>query len=720
MRKLRIVELLQQELFKIISGKVVRIGFAVLLILNIMTFAYFSARVQKNLIVTQDDYTRRLDSVILNTDKNMLRLKALGIDEDQYVYRYQQHVKGVYSKLAPKVRLAESPVSSGWKLLVDYDFVCAFSFLFAVLMISQSFIEERWLGIWLVVRTGRNGRLVTAFCKMGVFSALTFLTTVTFQLSQLIMIGFTFGYDGFFECVQNIDGYILYPYNELICGFILKVFLGRAAVIVLLSYVVVCLSTVSNNVYISAIGAIVCYALGFILDMVSGTNEWLKCNFYSVISPSTIYERVHTVNFFGQTANSALMTWMFIIVAGIVCMAVSLYKLSVGYVNHKIANRIKRRSVVNVKYKFTRDCQPSVSLTTYEIHKLATPATLIIMITLMVLKLCSTNISYDVEIARKYEIVKELIDEHVGESIEKMLENFELELTEFNKIVELEGDMTDRYFQGEITSAEFTDYIDSKNIAVAKIEPLSILISRLSYLANLDLDKGLHGELLFDYAAEKLCKCDFDLPLFLTVVLISITVALYERASGSNGCFLPILSTTKYGRKNALDTKAIMLTSVTIGVCCVYALIELGFFLYYGDVSSLNVPIVSLPTYCDTDSSISILLFFVLRHFLNTIAYIAVALVILTVSQYFRNRTVMYLITTTVIAFPTALRRSGAGIFEYFDPTLLMSGNRIYLLSSRVIQMDFLIWTLVVMAFALVSVVIYFLCRCDDRTYRQG
>ena len=186
-----------------------------------------------------------------------------------------------------------------------------------------------------------------------------------------------------------------------------------------------------------------------------------------------------------------------------------------------------------------------------------------------------------------------------------MLQDFTVELDEAKLIVNSEAAMTNRYFRGVITSEEFSDYIDSKNIAAAKIEPLQILISRLSYLADLDLYKGLHGELLFDHAAEELCKSDFDLPLFLTIMLVSITLALYECVGGSNECFLPILSTTKRGRKNALDTKAIMLTSVTIGVCCVYALIELGFFLYYGDVSSLNVPIVmylSSKTYYSVNS----------------------------------------------------------------------------------------------------------------------
>ena len=84
------LRLISYEISKWFHCRILNIGFIVLLIINLLFTHYYSVNCRIPISdINNTEYSQTLESICLNADKNMEKLKKIGVDENQYTYRYQ-------------------------------------------------------------------------------------------------------------------------------------------------------------------------------------------------------------------------------------------------------------------------------------------------------------------------------------------------------------------------------------------------------------------------------------------------------------------------------------------------------------------------------------------------------------------------------------------------------------------------------------------------------
>ena len=132
-----------------------------------------------------------------------------------------------------------------------------------------------------------------------------------------------------------------------------------------------------------------------------------------------------------------------------------------------------------------------------------------------------------------------------GELTPEKLSFLEAEREEIDTILSMEEDMRQAYVQGEITSAEYSAYLDTCEYASNKDGFLQLAEDRRDYLLTLG-ESGREGWFLYDTGWKKLtcAETDYFLYAFILMICAGIFAVEYRQDNPKDG-FARILRTTR-------------------------------------------------------------------------------------------------------------------------------------------------------------------------------
>ena len=680
------------EINKWLHCRLLKISFIVLLIINLLFTCYSSV---ERRIVASDmndaEYRETLETISFNADKNMERLKKLGVGEEQYTYRYQQKIKEIYTGLAENVYISENMVSPSWCVFLHYDLVNLFVLLYVIVLLYTMFLEDRSGGMWNIIRASRNGRSVMIAVKMIAYVAIIIAVSILYQLSSLARVIVLHGGKGVSEAIQKVSGYEFAPYHARIITVLVTSVLQRAMVVASLSMISVFFTVLSGHPFISVLSTLAWYLIRYIVSLLPHHSTWMMSNFYTLLSPALSITRYHSVNFLDIPVDSAK--------AACVLIAIVFMLSIVGAYVVMLYERKKASSLKIFKPRFPEKHlsvvhnKTSISLINHEIYKCFGMKTVIGISILLLANVFMIYYDYnEMKISASYTLVNEYMDSMNGISNAELLAVAEEDLNDALKTIDMEDEVTNRFFGGEINSQSFAEYNQKLSEAKSMIKPLDMLITRTIYLMNIEETKGITCRPIFSKPIERLIGNDFNILLFLTVIFTTITISTSEYCNdNTGGGFLPIMTVCKKGREKTFINKIVIAICSVMCFCVLFYITDFIVYAMNADVKLLAVPIVSLPDFEGTDTAISINAWLLWKWSSVFLSYALVVGMIFITSHFIHNVIFLYILTTAVTIFPKILFILGVDVMKYLDYTALLSGTRIYMISSRYFRCDYIL-----------------------------
>lgn len=685
------LQLISYEISKWFHCRILNIGFIVLLIINLLFTHYYSVNCKIPISdINNTEYSQTLESICLNADKNMEKLKKIGVDENQYTYRYQQKIREIYGNLKENVYISECIVSPSWCIFLGYDLVNLFVLLYVIALQYTMFLEDRSGGMWNIIRASHNGRSVIIVVKFVVFALIIFIVSILYQLSSLAFVITFNGGEGVLETIQKVAGYELAPFNVKIVSVLLACAFQRATVIALLSMISVFFTVLSGHPMISLFSTLAWYLIGYIISLFPHNSTWIMSNFYTLLSPTLSVTRYYSVNFFNIPVDSIKVACALITILFIISLVGSYI---VMFNEKKKVTRLKTFKLQKtMRYLSIKGCKShSVSLINHEIYKCFGMRTVIEIFIILLANILMVYSSYnEMKISTSYTLINDYIDSMNGLSNIELLKSAEEDFNDALKLIDMESEITNKFFSGEINSQEFSEYNQEISRAKSMLKPLDILISRLLYLINIEETKNIECLPVFSKPIEMLVGNDFNIMLFLAVIFTAITISTKDyHNNNKEECFLPIMTVCKMGRERTFLNKIIIAISSVLCFCLIFYITDFIAYIMNEDTVLLSLPIVSLPTFEGTDSNISINTWLLWKWISIFISYILMVGMIFIMSHFIRNTIFLYIVTAAVTVLPRILSLFGIDMMKYLDYTILMSGTGIYIISSNYFNCDY-------------------------------
>lgn len=715
------VRLILFEINKLLHCHLLKISFVVLLAINLLFTCYCSF--DKNVLVSDIDdaeYIETLETICINADKNMKKLRKIGIREDQYTYRYQQKIKEIYTVLEENVYISEDIVSPSWGYFFNYDIVNLLVLLYATVLIYVMFLEDRSGGMWHIIRASHNGRASIISVKIVTFVVIIIAISLLYQSTSLVVLISLNGGKGVSAAIQKVSGFELAPYNKQILSMLLFVVLQRAIVIASLSMISVFFTVLSGHPIISVFSTLALYLIGYIVSLLPNYSTWMLSNFYTLLSPTLSITRYHSVNFFDIPIDSVKTACILI---------TSVFMLSiVGVYAVMLHDKIVLNSIV-FKPQFPKKHIPVVSykpynmsLTNHEIYKCCGTKTVIAIFFIIFANILFTNYSYnEIKISTSYALVNEYIDSMNGLSNAELLAVAKRDLNDALQTIDMESEVTSKFFAGEINSQFFAEYNQKLSEAKSMITPLNMLISRTIYLIDIENTKGIICHPIFSKPIEMLIGNDFNIMLFLVIILSTVTISTIEfQNNNTNVGFLPIMTVCNKGREKTFTNKIVIAICNVLFFCVLFYITDFIVYAMNADVKLLAIPIVSLPDFEGTDTEISINTWLFLKWISVFLSYVLIVGVIFITSHFIHNTILVYILTTSVTVLPKILFVLGIDVMKYIDYTALLSGTRIYMISSRYFTLDYTLPFLVCTVLFIIEWIALHKCYKEIKENRQG
>lgn len=637
---------------------------------------------------TGEYYTERLNSICSEAELNKLRLLRLNVTETDFAYRYQNEIINQYTHLQHTVEIIPDYVVDGWSVYFQYSYSNIFSILGSLIFICSTIIYDRTIGMWNITRTTHNGRGLVYIGKGFSVFLLSFIFSILCQLTVFFVVWYIYGLSTPFVDIQNIPIFLLSTFDGSIFSFFILTLFQQSFIIATYSIIIAAIASLLGRYFPTIVLGAAIYSIGVILYYISPSTSWKYLNFYESLNPSTFFSRFEAVNAFGKPVSALVISIIFTLFVS----CISFITIIIG-----LAKPISQASNVNAilkyikrpTYSFNKKYE-SHSLVKQELYKTFSPRIILALILCFGFHIYTDIVlfqhtdSYQTKTLKEYSAI--LSNMENDEQNQYIVSEFD----RLGNIINAEAEMTDLYFNGKITAEEFNDYNRSFHEASAKLQPLAMLQSRLSYLQKMNEDKNLRGQLIFDFSIEKLISGTSPIGIYICIVLLSCTIAAVDyQKKDSAICFWDILSTTKNGRKKTLQLKLSIVCVSSSILALIFALIDIFFYIHTSDTPSFSISLISFPAFSSTDSNISVFFWYFIELIFKILFSCGLGTFSFCMMLSIRNTLYSYVIILIGTLLPKLLSQLGVSIFYYVDPLMLLSSPQLYQISSQIPYFDY-------------------------------
>lgn len=632
------------------------------------------------------EFTTHLGESVENAQKNLDMLDRFGLAADTPTSEYQHKLIDLYSRILEGAD-ASASVVIGWEELLNYENGLIFLFIGAILLAVQIGFADRESGVESLLRTCRRGRIMPALAKCGTIAVAVAGMAILLNLTEILYIGLRFGLSLPTRSIQNIEAYVYSPYTISILEALLLNLIGMVLSAALLGALALLLTAITRQVILPLIVSGLVMVANLLLHWILLFGDWRIFNIFE-LSSGSLLKRPPAIAL-SSLGNSlypleiALFGGMLLIICAGAMITYYLRRPTARVARsfdwNRLTERFRRKALQTKRLKVRRP-----SLIRGELRKCLSPMLIVAILLLVGVRVQQATERFEVS-ANDVETRKRDYAEKYGGVLTE--ESAARVHDEYNSAValideELQEENSLAYALGEMSADEYYGYLNEVWKATSALPVLSEVNSHITYLENKADETGLQMQFFYDGGYEDFFGIEFDLSLYLIVLLgLSAIFAKEYVSDSSHGGFVQILRTTQQGRIPVFARKLIYSAVYSGMFVLAFSLLDL-YLLGKGEgLHSLSAPLMSMQRYADVSFGITVGGYLVLCIFLRLLGALILALLTTALSCLIRNTKLVLALTAAITLLPYALYYFGIELARYFDFTTLLSGDRLWRLS---------------------------------------
>lgn len=549
---------------------------------------------------------------------------------------------------------------------LDYDFSAALymgsnttlvdmMILFVVILIGwQVFCKEREKGLFLMLRTAKEGRLSLILAKIIAFFIAVSATALVMYGSQFVL-GFIFyGVGNLNAALQSLSEYRNCALKVTIGEYVI-LFLALKALAAAVLGSIAMLFMVRLKAFVPAVCVYFAlltaeYALYSIVDTLSAWN-WLRyVNLFAILDADETFTVYRNLNLFSNpvwTESAKLLLCVSLVIVSSVISALSFCAESLG-----AGIRSKKRVRGFELFKLGRHA----SLFTHEGFKLYVLSGMIIFALLAVFVSCkmSEGIVEYTGIAKiqSYRYYIELLEGVYTDEKEEFIKNE----NELMQMIDEEARLKQEQLEkGELSQEDYDSWYQKRQqIITMRSEGFSLILEQQQCIQQ-SMQKGKAG-FADRYQLEYLFQDDDNQVIFTCVLLTAIIIGVsglfgIENRNGME----PLLNSTLSGRRRVWSSK---LMQAVIGMTIIFLVIYIPYYTkIWMDMSRVDADLLlnCVPDYRSFEPSLSIRQSFAIMVILKYITAIAAVLITAAAARLIKNQALSSVLCFILLLGPCIL-----------------------------------------------------------------
>lgn len=646
-------------------------------------------------VLTEEQYKDRVNEKIDEAFRNLNDFDNNGYDKNAYIYRYQIRLIQQYRNLLDKINLSGGYVF-GWNLLFSYSGTFLFAALAMLFIGSRLFPVEKDTGMHLILRTTKKGRWSIALTKILTALVLSFAVTIIFFLSTYAVIDVYTGFSSLNDPIQQIENFLMSPHLISIMECLLLTMLLTALTLFAISVMTACFTLIMKHSFAGIFTSATVCGLFFVLSLKGDQNFIRYANIFTVSSGEKLFSTWRALHVIGHPVSQLIPISVMITLLAILSIAACLLLWGIRGIG--VSNSRTQKIIADIRKIRERFSRPRIapfSLLRHEFKKLFPPTTILICVLIIIAKIFSINITFSPTESYQALIKQRFIDEYEEYTLDETYELVSDKAAYYDEITSTTyvNDMAIKRINGEITFEEYQSFRDEYDEAILLSDMLDSFKSELEYLVEKETETGIAAKPIVSTGFYVLLESDFDIALTALLILILSSIYSKEYESG----FISLMKSTKRGRNSVFWTKTALTCGLSVITSAAFFAIDLLFAFGWYDMSFVNSPLFAVRTYGNTSSGITIMQYIVLTALMRTVSFAIFALFINGLSGTLCIEWITAGISLLVF-IPYLLYGLGIKLFKYADLSILLSFDRLYLLSTALggiwlIILLYLIWS---------------------------
>lgn len=619
--------------------------------------AYYSS------IVTAADRKEEIEKLLKNSRTLLKNYSRSGYDENSYSVRRIRNYIAVYSAIEVLEERAQSPVF-GWNDFFSYEGVGLFAALAGILLGTRLFLCERNAGMHCLLRATKRGRGRLAIQKICFSAVCSLVICVLLFASSLLCIAACRGLSSPFVPLWRVDGYLLCPYDlNVVEALIIKLLLSCLTTVFFALFAAAA-DTLFRRVIPALLSALLLFGAEYLL--LEGDGFLSVFNALSPLRFKDFFGQWKDVPFFSYSLSALLFSLLFFTFI-LLFSALAVVFWSKG----KAA--LKSRAL-HVK-KPINPHLGDASLLKHEARKVFSTPCLALLLLLMILKIGIDASFFDGSLTFYDQRKQMYTEEYAGLSLEER----EAAVTErLSLYAYLLSEETVKqkgvdYLDKTITYAEYEQFRSDHAEAESHQKTLTAYAAELRYLISKKAQTGVHTEVVSDRGFTKLFERDFDLLLYIAVVLTFCSICAREYETK----FRPIQRCCANGRM-ALFRRKLFLTLLCAAIFSLFSFgTDLVFVFSRYDMSLLARPLFCSMNYASTTLPVSFGGYLLIVFGLRTFGTLLLGIIVFSLSELMRSSWITA-IGSAALLLPWLLEKLSVPVPHYLNFSLLLSGDRLW------------------------------------------
>ena len=630
-------------------------------------------------------------NAFINQNKTKLReYEARGDGKDSYIYRYTEYTIGVYQDYLQEDIGIGFEYVHGWEEFYTYHEGGLFAFEAISVLCCSLMLGDKSSGFYSILSATKRGRGRTVCAKLGLCALLAAIVSVLFTLSSLGVFASRMGLSSPLNAIQALPTFTYLPFECSVIGYLLIVLAVRAAVSVSFALIVCALAAWLNNYIYSYLASVTFIGLNlglYLLDSLN-TNGFFKVNnLHSIWSVFPLFIRVRAFDFFTYPLdNRILLPVLFALIStGLSALTLSIYHRT-GTLGKSRLDTLFPSLAASARTKTKRKRRSkarSVRLLPYELYKLT--GSLIIPFLIAGLLFCSLYMAkryYKKEISYNEAVYNEYMDDLSGPSCKESDEYIENEKQRITTLIAQNETMRLRYQSGELTAAQFNEYMNDYYDADGKREVFELIKEHQKYIKDYENTYGVTLWYLHDIGYEKLFASSFDIFFYFAVIILFIGVFSLEYKSNSKGgSFYSIMQSTKNGREKTFAVRLSAAGMIYLPLWLIFTGSEYLIFIKEWGLPQLGAPLASIHAFENLASSMTVGSYLIVSVLVRLLGGALLTLIVCAFSQFAKKPIPAISAVLILTLVPHALVLLGVDELSIIDFTSLLDCHSLIRLS---------------------------------------
>ena len=621
------------------------------------------------IINRSENFNRYINNVLREATS---RIMEMGIEaRGQFAYEYQLALILHYRDLAELNIRVENQY--GWSEFFSLQIPVIFLLITFAGVFTNIFIVENRTKIVNILNICKNGGYKLIASKLFTIAIFSILLSLMFSLSPLIILNFTTGLSSASQYIQAVDMFLFVPHILTIWQYLFVFILIKTAVFLILALFIAILGQVLSNEIFVFSAVFIFLILNYLLSLVSVNSPFAflrNFNFFYLAFVNVLFDRYRALNIFNFHVGFAV----FVIALLFVCFSVLIIVSFALKLRDKdfVVLSVRTKSIIKLikphKRFYTVKIRDSegTSILGFEFKKsLLNKLHIAILIAAIMTKIIIASIYFAPPMTNEERIFQNYIANLSGEITEFQSEFIREERDYINRVLAEMEPARNAFRDGEMTVEDFTGYRQRYNYARSVERPFERIEERYRHLALiLNRPENFDNiQFIYDVGVSRYLFSFFDIVLVLSVIAMFANIFSNEYQSG----FINILSISKNGGRKTFNAKYLFGVISITAMYIIFAVIDLIFLFSNFGMDYLKVGIMSIPDFMELGLNVSVFDYFLIFNIIRYFGFIALAMIIISLSNISGNVLKTALTTLFIIFVPFFLENFGVNILRFMN-----------------------------------------------------